>query len=316
MRTRLFILKLLIVGLVVGVGQPLMAQEDQTLEEKFAEGQELIAQEKLEEAITLFRGITESNEEVGAGWFFLGYALHMNGNLEEAMKVHKKAAGFDRFAGIATYNLGCAHALLQDKDAAIESLEKAIENGFNDPDQFETDSDLYSLHTDVRFARLMAGMDGQDKVIELLGEAENHLGQQDFTKAAEIYRAILEEDEDNAFATYRLGYALHGSGDLEAALKMHTKATNFAGVAPVATYNIACVHSLNGNKDEAMTHLEKSVEMGFVRLDALKNDPDLANVREEERFEKLVAKAGKILEQRKRDKKTKEDGLSGEAPGF
>lgn len=276
------------------VASPVAGQEvPEELQDKFNEGQMLLQEEQVADAVELYRGITESNEDVKLGWFFLGYALHMNGELDEALKIHEKVAAFEDFepfSNIATYNVACVHALQHNSDGAIAALQKAIDKGFDRIDQLRNDEDLYSLHTDVRFAGIMANLSGKTEMVGQLDKAEDLIGNGDFAGAAEIYKALLENDKRNDFVTYRLGYTLHGAGDLEAALEMHTKAARLVAVAPLANYNIACVHSLKDDKDQALTFLEKAVDLGFVRLDAYHNDPDLENVRSDERFKALVSK--------------------------
>ena len=136
----------------------------------------------------------------------------------------------------------------------------------------------------------MANLSGKMEMVDQLDKAEYLVRNEDFAGAAEIYKALLEKDKRNDFVTYRPGYTLHGAGDLDAALEMHSKAARLVAVAPVANYNIACVHSLKDDKDQALTYLEKAVDLGFVRLDAFNNDPDLENVRSDERFKALVSK--------------------------
>ena len=298
-----------IVALLLLVTSPAFAQVDAEVREKFEEAQALIQEEQFEDAVKILREITESNEDSGPAWFFLGYSLHMNGDLTEALAIHKKVAamGDERFSQIAAYNIACAYCLLDQKDEAVEALEKAVEQGFEDIDQIETDEDLFPLHTDVRFAKVLANLDDDEAIADKMDEAEQHLGSGDFAKAAEVYKAILNEDKGNAFATYRLGYSLHGAGDLDEALEMHTKATRFDGVAPIATYNIACVHALRDNKDEAFATLEKAVGLGFLRPDALADDPDLNNLREDDRFKKLTAKVSEMYEAKQSKNKQSED---------
>ncbi len=279
-----------------------VAQIDSQLEEKFNEGQSLVQAEDFQAAAEIFRQVTKAQPDFGPGWFFLGYALHMNGDWDEALPCHEKAAEFDQFAGIATYNICCVHALKGNKEQALQALESAVKKGFEDSDQVQMDSDLYSLHTDVRFARILAEMEGEVEIVKQLEQAEQLIGEEDFAKAAEIYQGILKEDRNNAFASYRLGYALHGAGNLDEALKAHTKATRFEGVAPIATYNIACVHALRDDKDAAFTHLEKAIDLGFLRPDALQEDPDLVNLRADERFQALVDKVKQRQEQAKKAK--------------
>lgn len=75
---------------------------------------------------------------------------------DEAIDCARKILKLDPKDARTMYNLGCLHALDGDKDAAIESLEDAVENGFRDRAQFESDDDLQSLRGDARFKKLMA----------------------------------------------------------------------------------------------------------------------------------------------------------------
>lgn len=284
---------------------PAFAQDEESMKEKFESGVQLLQAERFDEAARIFRDITSKKEDAGMAWFYLGYALHADGQLQEAIEVHKKAAGFDEFAAKATYNLACAYSLTHERDAAIEALQKAVDAGFDDYQQCGKDTDLHYLHTDVRFAKILTELNGEDEVAAQFDTAEEYLAGQDFAKAAEIYRAVVDAHPKNAFATYRLGYSLHGAGELDAALEMHAAATKFKGVAPIATYNIACVHSLKDDKETALKHLAKAINKGFTRMDALDNDPDLENIRSTERFAELVAKV-KEMNEGHSHKKTKE----------
>jgi acetyl esterase/lipase len=58
--------------------------------------------------------------------------------------------------------------------------------------------------------------------------------------------------------------------------------------APVGTrYNLACAYALAGRSSEALRALENAVDAGFADADLLANDPDLAALRAEPRFEEL-----------------------------
>jgi tetratricopeptide (TPR) repeat protein len=53
-------------------------------------------------------------------------------------------------------------------------------------------------------------------------------------------------------------------------------------------YNAACIYSLAGRKEQALSHLSRAMELApdNVRGSA-EGDDDLANIREEPQFEKL-----------------------------
>ncbi len=57
---------------------------------------------------------------------------------------------------VSFYNLASSHALLGNKDIAINTLEKAIKMGYNEIDQILADSDLSSLFSDSRFNKLIS----------------------------------------------------------------------------------------------------------------------------------------------------------------
>lgn len=263
--------------------------DDKTLE-VFREGQELIQSGDFAEASKRFQECVKADKDFGEGWFMLGYATHMDGRLEEALKYHRKATEFDgQFKPIAAYNIACAQALLGQPAEALDSLKRAVELGYDDVEQMNDDSDLYSLHTSTDYAQIVAQLRGKDAIAEKLSAAQDLINEQDFEKAAEIYQAIVEDDSDNDFARYRLGYALHGAGKLDEAIEHHQKATKFLATKGIANYNWGCALSLKGEKEAALEKLQAAVKAGFAPLNAFQDDPDLENLRDDESFKELVA---------------------------
>ncbi|MFP6901602.1 MAG: hypothetical protein VCA36_11710, partial [Opitutales bacterium] len=66
--------------------------------------------------------------------------------------------------------------------------------------------------------------------------------------------------------------------------------------SPSVQYNLACVLSLGGSADEAFAILEKSVELGFRKVDHIEKDPDLIPLRKDERFAAILEVAAEPLE--------------------
>ncbi len=106
----------------------------------------------------LCREIVADDSSNAQAWFLLGYGLHAQGELDEAMMVHLKATTFPQTAPLAYYNLGCAHALKGNTDQAFTALTKAQGLGIVNPQQYLGDTDLRSLHDDARWGELLKSM--------------------------------------------------------------------------------------------------------------------------------------------------------------
>ncbi len=119
---------------------------------------ELMSNESFEEAAKAFSKVVSIAPDRGNAWFGYGYSLHMSGQIDKAIEAHKKAATFDQFKGIATYNLACAYSLKDMKDKAIAALEQAVELGFGDVDQLEGDSDLDNIRQEKQYKTLLESL--------------------------------------------------------------------------------------------------------------------------------------------------------------
>lgn len=108
-----------------------------------------------------------------------------------------------------------------------------------------------------------------------------------FDVAAAGFRKLTEADPKDGDAWLMLGYSLHAAGKLDDALPIHRKAAEFPGAAATASYNVACVHALQGRADEALTWLDKAIGLGFDDVDQLARDTDLESLRKDPRFAKL-----------------------------
>jgi len=54
-------------------------------------------------------------------------------------------------------------------------------------------------------------------------------------------------------------------------------------------YNVACIHALEGAREEALAYLAEAVRAGFGNRSWFERDPDLASLRGDPRFEALLA---------------------------
>lgn len=70
--------------------------------------------------------------------------------------------------------------------------------------------------------------------------------------------------------------------------------THYRWVAQNYSYMAACIQSLQGKKAEAIDHLQQAYEAGFQEYAHILKDTDLDNLREEPRFQALLAKIKEV----------------------
>jgi tetratricopeptide (TPR) repeat protein len=120
------------------------------------------------------------------------------------------------------------------------------------------------------------------------GEAQAYHLRADWERAAWAYEALARQDPADGFALSRLGLALTHLRKYEQAADAYGRALRLKFRPPNTMYNLACVYSLKGDRDEAVRWLERAVSAGFENREALRTDPDLNNIREDPRFLRLL----------------------------
>lgn len=122
-------------------------------------------------------------------------------------------------------------------------------------------------------------------------EAGALLGAQDWQAASVAYAKIVIAQPDNGQAWQLLGYSLHANGDLDRAIRVHMKAATYPAVRPIALYNVACVHALQGRADQAFEYLDQAVAAGFNDPAQFAGDSDLNSLHADARWAHL----GRVL---------------------
>jgi hypothetical protein len=112
----------------------------------------LFQAQKWEEAARAYGAIIKAEPANNRAWNRLGYSLHATGKYNEAVEAYQKIAANNN--PTVLYNLACSYARLNNKDKAFEWLTKAINAGFSQATQLNSDTDLASLREDGRFKDL------------------------------------------------------------------------------------------------------------------------------------------------------------------
>jgi thiol-disulfide isomerase/thioredoxin len=95
-----------------------------------------------------------------------GYALLEDGKTDEAVATFTKQAELIPEGKWGLYNVACAYGRNGQVEEGIAALTKAVDNGWQDPEQLKYDGDMESLRDDPRFAAL------QERAAQNLKQAE------------------------------------------------------------------------------------------------------------------------------------------------
>lgn len=85
-----------------------------------------------------------------------------------------------------------------------------------------------------------------------------------------------------------MGLAFQRLGLLPKAIEVYNDALALNPTAKEVHYGLACAHSLKGENETALTHLEIAVRLGYNDRQHIESDSDLDNVRDEPRYQALL----------------------------
>jgi serine/threonine protein kinase/Flp pilus assembly protein TadD len=129
----------------------------------------------------------------------------------------------------------------------------------------------------------------------LLGGAYSGLGrtadsQRAFKRQLDAASKRLELNPDDPRALYMGGVALARLGEGARARDWANQAIAINANDATVLYNVACIYSMSGKIEEAVTLLERSVAAGFGHWNWIENDSDFVPLHDNERFKALLAK--------------------------
>ena len=127
----------------------------------------------------------------------------------------------------------------------------------------------------------------------LIREANAARKSRDWTAMATAYEKIVQRQPENGEAHFQLGYAQLALGSLDESIASFERTIELGCSVPSASYNIGCGYARKGgagDKDQAFAWLHRALDAGFSDHILLKDDPDLANLRGDERFSLVLKK--------------------------
>jgi tetratricopeptide (TPR) repeat protein len=127
----------------------------------------------------------------------------------------------------------------------------------------------------------------------LVAQVYERLDRFDDAQAARVRGVRIAEERlklqpDDVRALYMGANGLIALGDHDRALEWATLALGMEPDEPMVLYNVACIFSLAGKREEAINHLERSVHLGLRQVGWIQNDSNLDPIRAHPRFVALM----------------------------
>ncbi|MHC4262507.1 MAG: TPR end-of-group domain-containing protein [Planctomycetota bacterium] len=102
--------------------------------------------------------------------------------------------------------------------------------------------------------------------------------------------AQISRQPDHVSSLVDLGHVLTQLGRYREGLRIDLRLSELLPDEPTVHYNLACSQALVGDLDRAFAALERSIQLGYDDLDFLRDDEDLAPLRQDPRFEALLTR--------------------------
>ncbi|HLX62529.1 MAG TPA: hypothetical protein VKX17_14730 [Planctomycetota bacterium] len=122
-----------------------------------------------------------------------------------------------------------------------------------------------------------------DKSIDIGTPADNQF-------EIDFFQRILDANPLHYDALLILGEAYGRAGDYGKGLELDLRLAQLKPQNEKVHYNLARSYALNGQTDNALRNLSKAVDLGYKDVEHLCKDHDLAALKTDPRFQKLVQK--------------------------
>jgi hypothetical protein len=244
-------------------------------------------------ALRRFERLSADGSKNGARWYEVGKELLDADRLEQSEKAFRMAASLGYRAGASTYNAACALARDGKVPPALDTLDAALEAGFDDPGLIEKDDDLDSLRGDPRLAKLKKKAEDLTLSVSDVESGLSRLFRRRNAWREQIphYAAYAKAHPESGRAQYNLGYAQLGAERPDAALPAFTRALELGYRKAATLYNLACTHAQLHEKDRAFDFLSQAIDAGYDSPSQIRHDEDLDSLRGDPRFKRALERA-------------------------
>jgi tetratricopeptide (TPR) repeat protein len=105
-------------------------------------------------AALLYQQVVLHQPKNGRAWYRLAASSHALDKQDEAIAAYQKSMEAGSPPGTAEYGIAVAYAAKHDTENTFQYLQRAVQDGFSEPDRLSNDEELSSLCADARFAKI------------------------------------------------------------------------------------------------------------------------------------------------------------------
>jgi adenylate cyclase len=222
--------------------------------------------------------------------------------LAEARAAGEKAITLEPVRAEGYAALGIVLFLLGDLEEAKENFDAALER---DPDHFEAHYFLGRAlfqagefaEAALRFGRAASVREEDYQAAFFGAQATEAQGLHEealerYGEALEAAERYMELHPDDPRAATMRAVSLCRLGRTDDGLAWGRRALELDPEDAGVRYNVACLHAVGGQVDEALDCLDEALRVGFGNREWLARDPDLEALRGHPRFENLLGQTG------------------------
>lgn len=241
------------------------------------------ATRRLNQALSRYEHLRGRANASSSDWHKVGTNLLHLRRFDEALDALQRSLQTGESHATTLYNIACVHALRGDSAAAIDFLDRAIENGYSNNRHMKKDRDLASVRSHPSFEALLRKADDLELRSRGIGRS--------WPVVAEFHERMTRKYPHSGRAWFNYGYASLQTGDYDTGIAAFRRTLSMGYRPGTSAFNIACAYALQENRDAAFEWLERAKAAGYDVAERAKHDDDLESLHRDARWRTLVAEA-------------------------
>lgn len=259
-------------------------------------------QKKLDEALYWYKKTVETNPGYPNGLNNLGFTYDRLGKYDSAITWYRKAYKADPTYTRSLYNLAVIYNDLYKYDSSVyyyKLLQPLVPDDATVPYEIglsyyyksQFDSAAVFMEKAISLDHTNAGYIAKAGDIYFDAAGINNDNPALYKESVTYYKEALRLDSAQYLAMNRLGVAYIYLGDFNAGINIFEMALKKDAVYKnTYEYNLACIYSLQKDKEKALVYFKQSLESGYRDLAHISEDTDLDHIRSLPAFKTIIEK--------------------------